>query len=298
MHKNILTEPVVRFPGSKVFRPLGGDRHLSVVLLHGSEGGSAGYRDEEAKELASHGYSVLVLCYFDCARKPEANSATLKDVDTSMVLDAIQWLREQPFSDGRVVVNGWSRGGELAMIVGSLNAGGRLPEALIAHTPSDVFNGSFNWLWTDAKCWTCKGPSCSKNSPKSQFKWNGLCGPDDPNRIDLTKSAFLINGTSVKEGSRIAIEKFSGPVLITVGTKDKMWPVDQTRRIEKTLKQANRAAEIHYFEGDGHIFKGSKERCRRNLTLAFLQKVPKNADHKAASAYPTISAPSHAEAAR
>ena len=70
---------------------------------------------------------------------------------------------------------------------------------------------------------------------------------------------------------RIEIEKYNGPILITVGTKDEEWPYEQTERIEKTLKRAGRTPEVFYFPGQGHGFKGEAEQKRQELALAFLK---------------------------
>lgn len=70
------------------------------------------------------------------------------------------------------------------------------------------------------------------------------------------------------------IEKYDGPLLITVGEKDEVWPGDQARRIEITLKTAKRSPEINYFPNEGHSFRGSDEISRRELVLDFLQRVP------------------------
>ena len=91
--------------------------------------------------------------------------------------------------------------------------------------------------------------------------------------MDFTKSAWLLNGKNIPAGTRIEIEKYANPILITVGEQDKMWPVDQTRRIEATLKKANRPAQIYYFPGADHGFKGADEIKRKNLVFDFLNNL-------------------------
>ena len=260
------------FFGSQYSRPNDNKAHTSIVMLHGSEGGSARSLSE-AGILTMQGFVVLSLCYFDCGRGLTGPRATLKNVDTGLVLDAVKWLRDQPQSNGKVVVYGFSRGGELAMVTGSLDGGQRLPDALIAHTPSDIFNGPYNWDWNEPACWICKIGTCPAKSPNSDYRWNPACGPDDPTTIDQSKSAWFINGSNVPSHTRIEIEKFKGPILITVGEADDMWPVDQTRRIESTLKSMGRPAEVHYFPGAGHIFKNADEIRRREFVIDFLGRI-------------------------
>lgn len=270
------TYPVLNLPspfsGSRFYTPNDDKKHTSILMLHGSEGGSEPYLDVEANILATQGYKVLVFCYFDCAPGPRE---TLKNVEVTNILNAIAWLRSRTSSNGKVVVYGFSRGAELTMIVGSLATTlANRPDALIAHSPSDVFVPPFNKGWHDPVCWLCKAGigQCSSGSANSDYQWNPSCGPDDPNKMDFSKSAWLVSGINVVAGARIEIEKYKGPILITVGSADEVWPVDQTKRIESTLKAAGQSPEIHYFPNAGHIFRGRNEISRREMVLDFLQR--------------------------
>ncbi|MGZ3657344.1 MAG: alpha/beta hydrolase family protein [Bdellovibrionota bacterium] len=264
------------FEGSRLYVPNDGKPHHSILMLHGSEGGSEPFIDMEANVLATQGYTTLVLCYFDCTRGITGPRETLKNVEATKVLDGVAWLRKQPESDQTVAVYGFSRGGELTMIVGSLAVTKEnRPDALIAHTPSDVFNSAWNWSWQDKACWICRAglDKCTASSPDSDYEWNPGCGPDDPTKMDYTKSAWLVSGVNIPAETRIEVEKYDGPILITVGEKDQMWPVDQTPRIEAPLKAAGRNPEVHYFPNGGHSFFGDDEIQRRELVLGFLGKL-------------------------
>lgn len=273
--------PVLRtahpFPGSRFFLPNDQDRHTSVVMLHGSEGGSVPYIESEATILASQGFAVLTLCYFDCNRGLIGPRKTLRDVDTAIVLRAVSWLREQPQSNGKVAVYGFSRGAELALIVGTLTpTDAERPTALIAHSPSDIYNSFYNWSWAEPSCWVCRNGlnRCPANAPRSELAWNPACGPDDETRMDFSQSAWLIHGSNVRAGTRIKIEEYDGPILITVGEKDTVWSPDQTRRIEATLRGRGRNPEVHYFPEAGHVFGGDDENRRRAYVLRFLRELP------------------------
>lgn len=271
----VLTEKTP-FPGSRLYVANVAFKNTSIIMLHGSEGGSELFNDLEANVLATQGYSVLVLCYFDCNRLLTGPRETLKDVEATRVLEAVSWLRARARSNGKVVVYGFSRGAELAMITGSLaRTAADRPDAIIGHSPSDVFNGAWNWNWKEPACWLCKAGvgKCSEASPESDFRWNPACG-DDPDLIDHSLSAWKINGKAVRDSQHIEIEKYDGPILITSGEKDEVWPVAQTRRIEATLKKAGRKPEIHYFPEGGHSLKGADEIRRRELVLDFLSRVP------------------------
>ncbi|RYD62500.1 MAG: hypothetical protein EOP83_14435, partial [Verrucomicrobiaceae bacterium] len=138
----------------------------------GSEGGSAYLQEGEASILATYGYDVLTYCYFDCDRDLVGPRATLKNVEVTKLQEAIRWLRSRPTSNGKVVVYGFSRGAELALIAGANFVDSEShPDALIAHAPSDVYNTSWNWSWEEPSCWKNAG---------NRKTWNSKCGREDP----------------------------------------------------------------------------------------------------------------------
>jgi len=276
--------PVLRvahpFAGSRLLIPnptvLGEAKRTAVVMLHGSEGGSAWLIKPEADLIASQGYAVLVLCYFDCGRGLTGPRQTLRDVDVALLHRAVAWLRQQDWSNGKVAVYGFSRGAELAMIAGSLeSAEQERPSALIAHSPSDLFNSYFNWSWREPACWLCPlgAGRCPGSIPQPAHQWNEACGPDNERRMDFSHSAWMVNGATVPAGRRIAVENIPIPTLITVGEADQTWPADQTRRIESRMRAAGRDPQVHYFPGAGHIFGGDDENLRRSLVLTFLEQL-------------------------
>jgi dienelactone hydrolase len=272
--------PVLRsphpFPGSRLLLPnnVNAQKRTAVVMLHGSEGGSAFLIKPEADVLASQGFPVLLLCYFDCQRGLVGPRQTLRNIDISGVTNAIRWLREQEWSNGKVALYGFSRGGELAMVVGALTAAtSDEPSAVIAHSPSDAYNSFWNWSWREPACWICTQGSCPGPVPQPGHSWNTACGPDDERRMDFSVSAWLVDGRTVRTGHRIEVERIERPVLITVGEDDQTWPPAQTRRIEASLRGAGRNPEVHYFPGAGHVFGGDDENRRRALVLEFLRRL-------------------------
>jgi dienelactone hydrolase len=276
--------PVLRvahpFPGSRLLIPnpavQGEAKRTAIVMLHGSEGGSQWLIKPEADLIASQGYAVLVLCYFDCNRGLTGVRQTLRDVDVALVHRAVAWMREQGFNNGKVAIYGFSRGAELALIAASLTVpDAERPDAVIAHSPSDLYNSFWNWSWREPACWICpSGPGrCPGSLPQPSHQWNEACGPDNERRMDFSRSAWVVHGAAVPAGSRIAVEDIAIPTLITVGEADQTWPPDQTRRIEARMRSAAREPEVHYFPGAGHVFGGDDENHRRTLVLTFLEKL-------------------------
>lgn len=265
------------FAGSKLFRPDDGRRHLSLILLHGSEGGSDPEFAWYARLWSKLGYAVLAYCYFDCDRKPDALPASLKNVETSKVLDAVGWLRRQPFNDGKVAVFGFSMGAEMALIVGSLESSQHAPDALIAHSPGQFFDPPFNPNWVKPSCWTCIGHCKTKapRAPDPNFRWHPYCGADTPDTLDDAKSGWLTYGKSVPSGTRIPIENFGGPILLIQGENDTAWHGrGQTHDIEQSLEKSGKSPTTYYFPGAGHDFAGTADMgCEMRLVQAYLQKL-------------------------
>jgi dienelactone hydrolase len=264
------------FEGSKLFRPNDGRRHLSLILLHGSQGGSDPEFAWYARLWARLGYSVLAYCYFDCSREPHALPATLKNVETSRVLDAVAWLRQQSFNDGRVALFGFSMGAELALIVGTLE-GQRQPDALIAHSPGAFFDPPFNPNWVKPDCWTCTGQCKTKapQHPDPNFTWHPKCGGDTPDTLDYATSGWLVHGMRVPSGTRIPIEKIGGPILLIQGEDDTAWQGrGQTHDIEASLKKSGKFPMTYYFPGAGHDFAGTADMgCEMRLVQAYLRNL-------------------------
>jgi dienelactone hydrolase len=105
----------------------------AVVVVGGSEGGLPSTL--ECGLLASHGYPTLTLAYFGLKGLPRG----LENVRLEYLARGIRWLAGQPGVDARkVVVKGYSRGGELALILGAMYP--RLVHGVIAYVPSSVVN--------------------------------------------------------------------------------------------------------------------------------------------------------------
>jgi pimeloyl-ACP methyl ester carboxylesterase len=109
--------------------PPGAVRRPGVLLLGGSEGGVG--RRYDAALLASHGYPALALGYFGVPGLP----GTLRDVPLEYFVTAARLL------PGEVVVNGYSRGAEAALLLA-----GSYPDlvrGVILYAPNDIVWGGY-----------------------------------------------------------------------------------------------------------------------------------------------------------
>jgi dipeptidyl aminopeptidase/acylaminoacyl peptidase len=266
----MVIEKSTPFKGSMLYIPNDGKAHPGVVFLHGSEGGSLPFTKMDAKSLAYEGFVVLAFCWYDCSRNPITEPLeTLVDIHLERTADAIRWLGNSPHvGKNKVGLFGVSRGAEQALILASKfkELGLSLDQlaAVSVHAASDFVVGGFSWGWVDARCW---------RGQDSAREWNKACGLSpmdfkDPWNIP----AWHINKTPLVLNSRIEVEKYDGPFMLTHGKQDLLWQHDRTERIEAALKKAGKNPEVHYFEGEGHIFMPAAEMKRQELVLQFFKK--------------------------
>jgi hypothetical protein len=112
-----------------LFRPPGTQRHPGVLVVGGSEGGLPGRR---AVWLASHGFAALALGYFHYEDLP----ANLAAIPLEYFGRALNWMAQRPEIFGEhLAVMGTSRGGELALQLGSMYP--RIG-AVVAYVPANV----------------------------------------------------------------------------------------------------------------------------------------------------------------
>lgn len=131
-----LTPGVDGAAGVLFLPPPGAVRRPGVLLLGGSEGGVG--RTYDAALLASHGYPSVALGYFGVPGLPE----TLRDIPLEYFATAARLLRAQPGADpGAVVVNGYSRGSEAALLLAESYP--ELVRGAILYAPNDTVWSSF-----------------------------------------------------------------------------------------------------------------------------------------------------------
>jgi dienelactone hydrolase len=129
-------------------RPHGAARGPAVLFLGGSEGGLP--RAYAPLLLAARGYPVLGLAYFNAPGLPPE----LERIPLEYFAGALRWLARQPEVDpARIAVVGVSRGGELALLLGSTYPD--LIHGVAAYVPSDLVNPSVTDF--DTPAWTLGG---------------------------------------------------------------------------------------------------------------------------------------------
>jgi dienelactone hydrolase len=174
-----------------LFVPAGKGPHPGILVLGGSEGGMPARR---AAWFASHGYAALALAYFRFDDLPrELNSIPIEYFGQALV-----WMaRRAEIDPSRLAVAGTSRGGELALQLGSIYTG---IKAVVAYVPANV-----------------RYPACcgiaAAQEPAWTWKGNGLAF-----------SRFDRGGHPVGAlNAEIAVEHTQGPILLISGGDDGVW---------------------------------------------------------------------------
>lgn len=222
-------------PGSRLFVRPNAIPAPGIVMLHGSEGGSARYIDEDAMPLAEAGFAVVTFCWFDCPGKPDA----IHRIPLEDTVAAIDWLRASDAVRGRPVgVYGVSRGAEQAVLLASLLPDTGAIATVAVHAPSDTVVASYD---PDAD------DSIYEQDPDTG-QW--IFGP-----AWTWQGAPLYGETTsfYVPGPRIRVEDYPGALYLSHGVDDMLWPVQRSYNIQSARDAAGRVTEPHYWEGEGHI---------------------------------------------
>ena len=171
-----------------LFTPPGAGRHPAVLVVGGSNGGVP---LRPAAWLASHGYVAFALAYFRFEDLPPQ----LEGIPLEYFQKALQWMARRPeIGDTRVAVLGTSRGGELALQLGSMYP--RIG-AVVAYVPANV-----------------RIASCCRQNGTAAWTWQGRALP----YIIPAGTSSVVSGPAV-----IEVENTKGPILMISGEADHLW---------------------------------------------------------------------------
>jgi dienelactone hydrolase len=212
------------FIGHYYTPPAGAAPRSAVLVLGGGEGGLGGYLDATAGLLASHGHPALAVGYFGLPGLP----VQLADLRLEYLIGALSWLRGQPgLAAVPVFVYGVSRGGEAALLLGSLRPD--LVHGVAAMVPSNVVHCAFG---------ACAGPS---------WTLGGVAVP-------FTRQFTTAEPTD-EPAAVIPVERVAGPVLLVCGEADVEWPSCLYARAADARLAGRPGAQRHVllaYPGAGH----------------------------------------------
>lgn len=219
-----------------------GKSRKAVILWGGSEGGKSwsNIYKERVEQLVCHGYCALSLAYFGAAGLP----MHLRHIPLEYFEKAFNWLanRSEVIPNNYALI-GYSRGGELALLLGSRYHQVR---AVVALAPSFVV-------------FPAPPKPLSQELPRHYPAWTymGQALPYVPMRFSLATVKGLFTGKQVKmfqealqnaprvEAATIPVEKTQGPILLISGTRDETWP--STFMCDQVVKRLeSKGFEFHY----------------------------------------------------
>ena len=191
-----------------------GRKQPLIVGLGGSEGGNAWASDHWAttrNQFLAKGYALLAIGYFGAPGTPD----TLNKIAVEAVYNAIQAASKNPaVAAGRVAVIGGSRGGDLALLLGSYYPD---IDCVVALVPSHaVFPGHTSHFSTSL--WTYQGrelPFVPVNEAAVPFLM----------KRDL-RGAFtaMLQDTVAAQSAAIRVERIKAPILLLSATTDEIAP--------------------------------------------------------------------------
>jgi acetyl esterase/lipase len=222
-----------------------GEGPFRPVLVFGGSGG--GLKPRSAAFYAGHGYLALSLAYFAAPGLPEE----LVDIELEYFERALRFLSARPEAGGQPAVIGTSRGGELALLLGTYLG----VETVVANVPSPIVHAGITkapdgWL-SDVPAWRYQGrpiPYLSHTDGKLYMVDGAIaCTPtyldclDDWDRV---------------EAAMMHLEDSRSVVLLLSGARDPMWPSALYSELAMTrLRRRRDGRQRHVmFPGAGHTF--------------------------------------------
>ncbi len=199
----------------RLFLPAGAAAAPSIVILAGSNGGLGGV--PAAALLSGHGVAALALAHWRHPGTPDR----MRDIDVEVVGVAGDWLRRQHgVADRLPTVLGVSRGGELALLAGSL-----MPDR-VGTVVSDVGSGV---------PWGALGPGTDVNETAWRF-----AGRPVPQMVeDADDPHAHLDDPDAVAAAEIPVERCSDRVLLLSSADDRVWPSARLSEIA-----ARRAARL------------------------------------------------------
>jgi dienelactone hydrolase len=204
-----------------LFVPAGSGPFPGVLVLGGSEGGVPRRR---ASWLASRGFAAFALAYFRYENLPQQ----LEAIPLEYFGQALVWMRKRPeIQPNKLAVMGVSRGGELALQLGSMYPA---IKTVVAYVPAN------------ARHRAC----CGGNMAPWAWTWQG----------SPLAYAERKEGSTEDLLAMIMVEHTSGPILLIAGEQDHVWDsAPMAESIVSRLKRAHFAYAVENltYPHAGHI---------------------------------------------
>ena len=197
----------------------------AVLLVPGSDGGiPGGY----GRKIAEQGFTAFALGYFGIEGLP----SYIEHIDLGYFKKALEWLLSLPENAGsKVHIVGYSRGGELALLLGCHFPD--LIESIVAFVPNCYICGGFPH--PNKPAWQIKGGpflhglmSGDKNLQEAEDLRlacdKGVIPYHEGTKEDPYEVVDLFMARGGESDMEIPVEKIKAPLLILSGSDDRVWP--------------------------------------------------------------------------
>ena len=251
-----LTRTQVRERGlvGVLYRPADSRPLPAVLMLGGAEGG---LHEDDAALLAAHGYVVLALAYYGMPGLPQ----TLTGIPMEYFGTALNYLEDRAdIAPGQIAVHGVSKGGEAALLIGSIFPSIRAVVSIVGGglitqgISQDVETGSLlEILRTPVANWTYQGRELPYLPNAVTPRMEAAVAAGGP--VSLGWAApDLSNGHEVAEAA-IAVERINGPVLLISGADDQTYGAAFQEAAAQRLAAARHPYPFRHIvhEGAGHL---------------------------------------------
>lgn len=219
-----------------------GNKQPLIVGLGGSEGGNpwaSQYWKAQRDRFLEQGYAVLALGYFGTKESP----AKLDRIAIEGIHAAVMQAAQAPGVNAEcIIVMGGSRGGELALLLGSLYKDYDAVIGIVAG--SSVFPALT--MTMDTPGWSHHG-KLLPFVPVTEATYPALL------RRDL-RAAFsiMMEDQLAMDKAAIAVENINGPVMLLSAKKDEMWPsTEMSDMIAQRLKAKNFTYPVQHISIEG-----------------------------------------------
>lgn len=234
--------------------PADGAPRPGVLLLHGT---IARVMEDVAALLASRGFATAAPLYYGAEGLPPEYTR----IPLEYFRAALEWMAARPEVDGdRLAVMGVSRGGELALLVGSRFTA---VKAVISLAGSGVVFNGLPANPRDSRSdtpWTFEGKPLPYVERKDTLGFTVRAIAGGFTGKPLSTLPTYENGmkdAAAVERATIEVEKIGGPVLLVSGGHDRVWPSSSLSEIAAARLEARHhpypVKHLNY-EGAGHAF--------------------------------------------
>ena len=237
-----------------LYRPADNRPLPAVLMLGGAEGG---LHEDAAALLAAHGYVVLALAYYGMPGLPQ----TLTDIPVEYFGTALSYLSDQAgIAAGQIAVHGVSKGGEAALLIGSIFPAIRAVVSVVGGglvtqgISQDVETGSLlEILRTPVANWTYQGRELPYLPNVVTPRMEAAVAAGGP--VSLGWAAPDLSRADKVAEAAIAVERIAGPVLLISGADDQTYGPAFQEAAAQRLAAARHPHPFRHIvhEGAGHL---------------------------------------------